>query len=72
MNTFDLRPIIEFFQNEISPLEIAKILDEAIMAYISRMAKEDTGIGNEDYENIFYLRAMRNVLLEAGHIKVFK
>jgi hypothetical protein len=71
MAKHNIIPIIEYFEQDVEPLEIAQLMDECISNYTHVAATNEIVLSKEDQEKLYNLKGLRNAILKSVGIHVF-
>lgn len=69
----DLTPLNKFFIDQISPTELAKILDEFLFEYINFLVRhlytgDFEGVHFKTHQFVYYLRTLQDILPECKKV----
>jgi hypothetical protein len=72
MDKHNIIPIIEYFQQEVEPLEIAQLMDECISNYTDVAANNGNPLTKDDQWKLYNLKGLRNAILKCVGVHVFQ
>lgn len=65
-------PIIEFFEEDVEPLEMAQLMDDCISNYTDVLALNESVMDKHDQLRLYMLKGLRNAILKSVGIHVFE
>jgi hypothetical protein len=71
MAQHNIIPIIEYFEHEVEPLEIAQLMDDCISNYTDVAAINGNVLNQHDQLRLYNLKGLRNAILKSVGIHVF-